>query len=73
MRRAVVFALIPFTLLTSGCVVFEDVYDERYEDECEEIRNMDEQRACYNRLEDHRYERRQNERALERSEGQSAG
>lgn len=60
-------ALLALTAL-SGCAIFDDVYDERFEDECDEARNIDDRRACYNALEQHQYERSQEERRQDRLE-----
>ena len=53
------FALIALP----GCEgIVQDVYDERAEEECAELRNVDEQRACFNAIEDRERERRRRER-----------
>lgn len=50
-------------LVLPGCQgVIQDVYDDRAEEECLEMRNIDEQRACLNALEDRQRERRRQER-----------
>lgn len=60
MRRLI--AALSLTLVIAplgGCAsLFQEAYDERFEEECDEIRNIDAQRACYNRLEDAQAERR---------------
>ena len=58
MRRMLAALALASPLVLSGCEsVFEEVYDERYEAECEELRNPDAYRACLNDLEDHRRQR----------------
>ncbi|WP_306017200.1 hypothetical protein [Oceanicaulis sp. MMSF_3324] len=58
MRRMLAALALASPLLLCGCEsVFEEVYDERYEAECEELRNPDAYRACLNDLEDHRRQR----------------
>ncbi len=59
MRRALAVLALASPLILCGCEsVFEEVYDERAEDECEELRNPDAYRACLNDLEDHQRQRR---------------
>lgn len=63
MRRALVVLALASPLLLCGCAsLFEGVYDERAEDECEELRNPDAYRACLNDLEDRQHQRRIEER-----------
>lgn len=58
MRRALAVLALASPLVLCGCEsVFEEVYDERAEDECEDLRNPDAYRACLNDLEDHRRQR----------------
>ena len=55
-------------VLLSGCQgIVQDAYDERAEDECEELRNIEEQRACLNAVEDRERDRRQRELSERRS------
>ena len=64
MRRALVVLALASPLLLCGCAsLFEGVYDERAEDECEELRNPDAYRACLNDLEDHQRQRRIDDRS----------
>lgn len=59
MRRALVVLALALPLLLCGCAsLFQGVYDERAEDECEELRNSDAYRACINDLEDRQHQRR---------------
>ncbi len=59
MRRALAVLALASPLLLCGCEsVFEEAYDERAEDECEELRNYDAYRACLNDLEDRQRQRR---------------
>ncbi|XBQ16286.1 MAG: hypothetical protein ABL308_00050 [Oceanicaulis sp.] len=58
MRRFIVLTLLLATPLLAGCETFlQDVYDERAEDECEQILDTEAQRACLNELEDERWRR----------------
>ncbi|WP_421857878.1 hypothetical protein [Oceanicaulis sp.] len=66
MRRLIACFALASSLVLCGCEsLFQDVYDERYEEECETLRNPDAYRACLNELEDIQRQRRIDERNSE--------
>ena len=61
-RAAAILGLFALIALPGCEGIVQDVYDERAEEECQELRNVDEQRACLNAIEDRERERRRRER-----------
>ncbi|MBL4539227.1 MAG: hypothetical protein JKP96_11195 [Oceanicaulis sp.] len=66
MRRLIACFALASPLVLCGCEsLFQDVYDDRYEEECETLRNPDAYRACLNELEDMQRQRRIDDRSSE--------
>lgn len=62
MRLSAGYSILALLVLPGCEGVVQDVYDDRAEEECLEMRNIDDQRACLNALEDRQRERRRQDR-----------